>query len=708
MKNDNIKKNYNEFHINREISWLYFNARVLQEAIDPTTPLIERIKFLGIFSNNRDEFFRVRVASLNRMLRLPIKRPDSQKDDPRIVLNQIKQIVAEQEKVFTRTYHKIVGELAKRNIFIINEKLLDEEQGLFIKKYYQEELRQYLFPIMLDNFQQLTSIKDGSIYLAIELKDSSVESEPSYALIKVPQRSLSRFVILPRKGDAHYIILLDDVIRYCLSDIFSMFGFDTFEAYTIKITRDAELDIDDDVSKSFLEKMSDSLKQRKRGVPVRFVYDEDIPKKLLKKITKKLKISDEDNMRSGGRYHNFKDFMAFPKVGPEELFYPPFPRLNHKDLIPNQSIIKILKEKDIMLHFPYQSFQHIIDFLRESSIDPKVTEIKMTFYRAAKYSNVVNALVNAARNGKKVTVFLEIQARFDEEANINLAGKLHDEGVKIIPTIPGYKVHCKLISVTRKEDDQDVYYANISTGNFNESTANVYADESLLTARQDISTEVNKVFELFEARYNPPSFKKLIVSPFQSRSFFIRALDREIAHAREGKEAWAIIKINNLVDKKMVTKLYQASQAGVKLRMIVRGICTLIPGVKGLSDNIEMISIIDRFLEHSRIFIFCNGNDNRYFIGSADWMPRNLDHRIEVTVPVYDPSIQKELWDILTIQLSDNTKARISGENFINSYRDTGEQERTRTQFELYYYLKEKLEGHRVPSEKELNPIAKS
>ena len=693
MNRENIKKNYKEYHINREISWLHFNARVLQEAIDPTTPLIERIKFLGIFSNNRDEFFRVRVASLNRLVKIPVNKQFTGKDDPRKVLAEIKEIVAAQEKTFTQTYHNIVKELRRKKIFILTEKDLDPEQGRFIKRFYQEELRQSLFPIMLENFQHLTSIKDGSIYLAVELKNSSEPVEPNYALIKVPQKSMGRFVILPKKEDNHYIILLDDVIRYCLSDIFAMFGYDHFDAYTIKITRDAELDIDDDVSKSFLEKMSESLKQRKRGVPVRFVYDDDIPKKLLKRITKKLKISDDDNMRSGGRYHNFKDFMSFPKVGPEELFYPPFHRLNHKDLAPNQSIFKVIQQKDIMLHFPYQTFQYIIDFLREASIDPKVKEIKMTFYRAAKYSNVVNALVNAARNGKKVTVFLEIQARFDEEANINLAGKLHDEGVKIIPTIPGYKVHSKLICVTRNEDDEDVYYANISTGNFNESTANVYADDSLLTANQDIAREADKVFELFEARYNPPTFKHLIVSPFQSRNFFMRALDREIANAREGKEAWATIKINSLVDKKMVTKLYQASQAGVKLKMIVRGICTLIPGVEGLSENIEVISIIDRFLEHSRIFIFCNGGDHRYFIGSADWMPRNLDNRIEVTTPILDPEIKKELWDMVTIQLKDNTKARVSGEHFINRYRDTGDEEGTRAQFETYYYFKKKLEG---------------
>lgn len=685
--NNQESNNNNIPYINREISWLHFNGRVLQEAIDPNTPLIERIKFLGIFSNNRDEFFRVRVASLNRLVNLPdtsLKASEAARD----TLDKIKEIVEEQEKLFTNTYFNIVAELAHHDIHIINEQQLDVEQGAFVKQFYHEKLRQFLFPIMLQNFQNFTSLKDGSIYLAIELRCSRDDLEDNYALIKVPQKSLSRFVILPKKGDKEYIILLDDVIRFCLEDIFSLFGYDTFNAYTVKVTRDAELDIDDDVSKSFLENMSESLKKRKKGIPVRFVYDSDIPSALLKKITKKLKISFEDNLRSGGRYHNFKDFMSFPKVGPAALRYPDFPPLSHKDIAPNQSIIALLKKKDIMLHFPYQSFQYVIDFLREASIDPQVVEIKMTFYRAAKYSNVVNALVNAARNGKKVTVFLEIQARFDEEANITLAGKLHDEGVKILPTIPGFKVHSKLICVTRREDDNDVFYANISTGNFNESTANVYADDSLLTGNQLVAAEVDKVFTLMVTRYYPPQFKTLIVSPFHSRNFFMEAFDREIANARAGKDAWAIIKVNSLVDKAIVRKLYEASQAGVNIKMIVRGICTLIPGIEGISDNIEVISIIDRFLEHSRVFVFCNNNINQYFTGSADWMPRNLDHRIEVITPIFDQEIKKELWDMLQIQLHDNCKARKSDQHQINYYKETDFDDQTRSQFDTYEYFR--------------------
>ncbi|OQX81470.1 MAG: polyphosphate kinase 1 [Bacteroidetes bacterium 4484_249] len=690
MANTTSIQNYSKYIINREISWLHFNARVLQEAIDPATPLIERIKFLGIFSNNRDEFFRVRVATLKRIVKIGKGNFDG-KDNPAEILRQIKDIVAEQEKLFTETYFEIVREFAEEGIYLINEKELDEEQGKFVKKFYQEEMRQYLFPMMLDNFQKITSIKDGSIYLAVELKSAKQNLEDSYALVKVPQRTLSRFLILPKQGDNHYIILMDDVIRYCLEDIFAIFGYDTFYAYTIKITRDAELDIDEDISKSFLEKMSDSLKQRKKGEAVRFVYDAGIPEKFLNKITKKLKISGEDNLRGGGRYHNFKDFMSFPKTGSKKLLYPEFPPLIHKDIPPNTSIIKLLKQKDIILHFPYQSFQYIIDFLREASIDPKVSEIKMTFYRAAKYSNVVNALVNAARNGKKVTVFLEIQARFDEEANILLAGKLHDEGVKVIPTIPGFKVHSKLICIKRKEEDKDVFYANISTGNFNESTAKVYADDSLLTANQQIASEVDKVFSVFETRYTPPEFNTLIVSPFHLRNFFLRAIDTEIKNAQEGKEAWLVIKLNSLVDKKMVKKLYQASKAGVKQKLIIRGICVLIPGVKGLSENIEVVSIVDRFLEHSRVFVFCNGGDNQYYIGSADWMPRNLDHRIEVTTPVFDKDIRKELWDMLQIQLKDNCKARVSGEKFINKYKKSRSKKKIRSQFEIYNYFKNKV-----------------
>ena len=677
-------------HINREISWLYFNERVLQEAMDENTPLIERLKFLGIFSNNRDEFFRVRVATMNRLLNFQ-KKNFKKNFRPKKILNQIDEIVAQQEITFTDTFNDIIEELKKENIFFINETQLSKKQGKFVKEYFRENVRPHLFPLMLNEIKNLSNLKDYSFYLAVHLLKTTEETKENFALIEVPVETLSRFLILPEENKSIYFIMLDDVIRFCLNDIFAAFGYDKFEAYTIKFTRDAELDIDNDISKSFLELMSDSIKQRKMGVPVRFIYDASIPEFLLTKLTKKFKITSNDQLRGGGRYHNFKDLMAFPKIGPKKLRFPPSPPLIHKDLPQNKSIFSVLKEKDIMLHYPYQSFQYIIDFLREASIDPKVKSIKMTLYRAAKDSNVINALINAARNGKSVTVFLELQARFDEQANIYWSGKLQEEGVKIIQTIPGFKVHSKLLLINRKEDGNFFYYSNIGTGNFNESTAKVYADDSLLTSNQNISKEVDKVFRLFEYKYDPPTFKYLIVAPFGLRNFFMRKISNEIKNAKAGKNAWLIFKVNSLVDKRIVKKLYEASQAGVKIQLITRGISVLIPGIPKLSENIEAISIVDKFLEHSRVFVFCNDDDNKYIISSADLMLRNLDHRIEVACPIYDKEIQKELRKMLDIQLSDNCKARIISKDKPNKYKKTDSSEKIRSQIEIYNYFKNSL-----------------
>lgn len=678
--------------INREISWLHFNARVLQEAADELTPLIERIKFLGIFSNNRDEFYRIRVATINRLINLDKK--DYHIDfDARKLLEEIKNIVGNQEKLFAEIYLDLVDKLKKENIFIINEKQLTRKQGIFVRTYFLENLRSFLFPVMLENLHSNNILRDKSIYLVVVLKDSRGKIKKNYSLIKIPTRSISRFLILPSENEKTYIILLDDVIRFCLGDIFSFLGYDTFEAYTFKFTRDAELDIDNDVSKSFLEVMSESLKQRETGAPVRFVYDESIPADVLRKLFRHINITKTDNVKSGGRYHNFKDFMAFPRVGPDHLFFPPFPPLRHEALPHNKSIFEAIKNKDILLHFPYHSFDYIIDWLREASIDPKVSSIKMTFYRAARYSNVVNALINAARNGKSVTVFLELQARFDEEANIILTEKFKAEGVKIIQTIPDYKVHSKLLVIRRNEEGKNIYYADISTGNFNENTAGVYSDISLLTANQPIAKEVDKVFELFETRYHPPEFKQLIVSPFKTREIFIKLLNNEINNARAGKEAWAIIKLNNIVDRKIAEKLYHASQAGVKLTLISRATCVLIPGLKGISENIEAFGIVDRFLEHSRAMVFCDNGNHKYFISSADWMPRNFDHRIEVTVPITDPGLKQQLWDILQLQIQDNCKSRNISHSHPNTYRNRNQQgKRNRAQYDTYEYFRKKIQ----------------
>jgi len=674
--------------VNRELSWLEFNGRVLQEAADETTPLIERVKFLGIFSNNLDEFFRVRVATLNRLMDYNKRTVENLNFNPRRTLKEINRIDAEQQKEFARIFRKLVRELAHEKIHIINEKDLSRTHGIFIKKYFNDYVRSQLFPIMLSNLKS-SSLIDKSIYLAIGLIKSTSPGEEQYAIIRVPSGPLSRFVLLPSDTEHKYIILLDDVIRYCLGEIFSIFGYDTFQAYTFKFTRDAELDIDNDVSKSFLEIMSESLKQRKSGIPVRFIYDKNMPVKLLGMLKQKLDINEADTLSKSGRYHNFKDFMSFPDLGRSDLQFVPSLPLEHRRLPKNESLLHILKERDILLHFPYQSFRYIIDLLREASIDPQVRSIKMTLYRVARDSNVINALINAARNGKSVTVFMELQARFDEEANIYWAEKMQGEGVKLIQGIPGFKVHCKLLLIRRKEGVKNAYYANIGTGNFNEQTSRIYADDSLLTANPTITADVNSVFRLFESKYNPPKFNSLIVAPFHMRNIFIRMINNEIRNAKAGREAWCIIKLNNLVDDKIIRKLYQAGQAGVKVRVICRGTCTMIPGLKGFSENIEVISIVDKFLEHSRVIVFFNDGDEKYFISSADWMVRNLDNRIEVACPIYDKAIQQELKTMLLIQLKDNTKARIVNHDPVNVYKDKDKLPTIRSQVEIYKYLKE-------------------
>lgn len=677
--------------LNRDLNWLHFNGRVLQEAADECNPLLERLKFLGIFSNNRDEFFRVRVATLTRMLKMERFHYDTPVN-PKKALREIGELVQLQEREFMEIYSNIVKELGTHDIFIINENHLTELQGQAVLKYFHEQVRANLFPIMITSLKDISTLRDKSIYLAIKLGHIEKSRKEDFALIELPTKTISRFFILPSEGNKRFIILLDDVIRYCLSEIFSVFGYNSFAAYTVKITRDAEIDIDTDVSKSFLEVMKESLKQRKRGIPVRFVYDKSIPDDLLKIITKRLEITKDDPIRGGGRYHNFKDFMGFPNLGHRELEYKPHIPLKHKDLPINRSILSSIRRKDIMLHYPYQSFQYIIDLLREASIDPKVRSIKMTIYRAARVSNVINSLINAARNGKFVTVFMELQARFDEEANIYWSGRLREEGVKVIHSIPGFKVHCKLMLVRRKENNINFFYSFLGTGNFNEDTAKVYSDMSLLTSNQKICTDVDNAFHLMEENYRPYKFKSLIVAPFNMRNFFIKLLNMEIRNAKKGKDAWAIIKLNSLVDEKMVKKLYQASQAGVKIKMIIRGICTLVPGIPGISENIEAVSIVDRFLEHARIIVFANGGDNKYFITSADWMVRNFDNRIEIATPVLDPGIKEQLKSCLQIQMADNVKARIIGPGKANQYKHT-DGPAIRSQEEIYNYLKEELES---------------
>lgn len=683
---------------NREISWLNFNDRVLLEADDTTVPLLERLNFLGIFSNNMDEFYRVRVALVKRLIKL-------QEDDPevdlpvdptkiyKLILRKAKQPRRKADEIFDN----IRKELETENIVFVDETELDEEQGRFVRKYFKETVRQFLFPIMLDRFKNYSNLHDNAIYLVVDLTHKDAPNAENLALIEIPTKHLPRFFVLPTGEDKlHRVMYIDDVIRYCLDEIFSVFGFVGFNAYTIKFTRDAELDIDNDISKSFLEAISDGINRRRFGETVRFIYDKRLPRKVLTSILRKFNIKKRDSLEQGGRYHNAKDFMSFPRNlglkphSERKMQYDPMPPLEVHEFSSGKSMLDVIRERDVMLHYPYQPFQYIIDLLREASIDPSVRTIKMTIYRAAKHSAVVNALINAARNGKEVIVFVEFQARFDEEANISWAGKMQEEGIRVLPSIPGMKVHGKLTLIRRKENGRNVYYTAVGTGNPNENTTRIYCDDHLLTADKSITSEVNKVFHLLDdQKFQLPVFRDIVVSPFGTRKFFIKRIEKEIRNAQRGRSAWIIVKLNNLVDKKIIMKLYDASRAGVKIDIVVRGICTLVPGVAGHSENIRAIRIVDRFLEHSRVLVFCNDDKPAYYIGSADWMERNLDHRFEVMVPVNDPALQKQLWDILQIQLSDNVKARlISAENPNEKMIVPKGRERIRSQYEIYQYLK--------------------
>ena len=672
---------------NKEISWLSFNERVLQEAADPTVPLIERIKFLGICSANLDEFYRVRVATLSRLIELGKKAKKLIGEDPHKVLAQITEIALNQHSKFDKIFRQITKELAKENIFILNEQELSISQGEFVLSYFHTDVRPRLFPIMIDQVNHLPELKDRTIYLAVLLESSDGLEKTKHALIEIRTDVLSRFLILPSTDRKNYIILLDDVIRYGLSEIFSTLPFDKFSAYTIKITRDAELDIVDDFSESYIDKVSKSLKQRKEGNPVRFTYDTDIPEDFLNLLMKHLNLTQSDTFIAGSRYHNNSDFMNFPKIGGRHLRYAPFKMLPHKDINHKESLLKAIKQKDILLHYPYQNFGYIIDLLREASIDPKVTSIKTTIYRVAKNSSVMNALINAVKNGKSVVVVLELQARFDEEANIYWANRLREEGVKVIFGIPGLKVHAKLCLITRKEKGKSAKYAVIGTGNFNEDTARIYSDHSLLTADKRLTKDVSKVFALFENSYMVSTFNHLIVSPNYMRKSLLKLIKKEIANAKLGKQAYIILKLNNLVDSEMVEKLYQASEAGVKIKLMVRSMFSLIPGIPSMSGNIEATSTVDKYLEHSRIYLFCNGGDEKYFISSADWMTRNIDRRIEVTCPIYEDSIKEELKNFLDIHWKDNVKARVLNDKLNNKIKST-EGKPFRAQWQIYEYLK--------------------
>ncbi len=675
--------------INREISWLSFNERVLQEAADPTVPVLERLRFLGIFSNNLDEFFRVRIATLKRLVLFGKRAKDTIHFKPKKILTEVQKIVLEQSKVFEETYADIQKELHQHKIFIINEKQLTKEQGEFVKSYFNENVRPALVPIMLNQVKTFPYLRDKIIYLAVKLSVRNRPTDKQYSLIEIPTDVVDRFLILPSQGQNQYIMLLDDIIRYNLPEVFSFFPYNKFEAYTIKITRDAELDIDSDISQSFIDKISKSVKARQKGSPVRFVYDSHITKDLFAFIKTKMNLRESDNLIPGGRYHNFKDFIRFPQVGGKALRHEKLKPLMHKQLQNNRSFFEVLKKQDVMLHYPYHGFVNFLEFLREAAIDPDVRTIRITLYRLAKKSMVINALINAAQNGKHVEAVLELQARFDEEANITWAKYLQEQGIQVIYGVPGLKVHSKFCLITRIEKGKARNYANITTGNYNEFSAQVYCDDSLLTADTRITKEVENVFDFFERNYKVHNFKHLILSPQFTRPRLMELIENEIKQAKKGKKAEIFLKMNSLVDEEMITQLYAASKAGVKIRIIIRGTLGLLAGVPGLSDNIEAISIVDRLLEHSRVFIFRNGGDELYFISSADWMSRNLDSRIEVTCPLYEKKVQKELRQILELQWSDNVKARAMDPMQLNARRPTpANSKKIRAQQAIYEMLK--------------------
>lgn len=676
--------------IARDISWLSFNERVLQEACDENNPIVERLRFMGIFSSNMDEFFRVRYASIKRLSQIsnsPKRRLGGL--TPIELLSKISKISGELQSRAEDINDELVNKLETKGISFVDETELTTGQKAFVRNYFIEKVSPSVFTLILkDNFE-LPEIKDKSIYLAIKLVRDGQGEKPQYALIEIPSDLVGRFVELPKYGN-QYVMYLEDLIRYNLAYIFFIYQFDKIEAHIVKITRDAELDLDEDVSKGFLEKMSKSVKGRRTGDPVRFVHDEEISPDLLEFLQGRIDLDNLDSLTSGGRYHNKKDFIKFPNLGNKDLEFKNLPQLKHPDLDMDRSILNVLREKDILLFLPYHSFSYLIRTLREAAIDPEVKSIQITLYRVASKSRIISALINAAKNGIQVTVVIELRARFDEAANIRWTEELQAEGVQVIFGVPGLKVHSKMFLITRENGEKIERFASIGTGNYNESTSKYYTDYHMMTSNKEITKDVDLIFDFLQKNYKIQKYQHLLVSPHHTRKSFIKLIDNEIEHAKKGNPSGIVLKLNSLCDIKLIDKLYEASSYGVHIRLIIRGICSLIPGVKGLSENIQAISILDRFLEHSRIMVFENGGDRKYFISSADWMQRNLDYRVEVTTPVYDTNIKRQLRDHIEIIWKDNVKARWFSEEQNNEYRSI-KGPKIRSQYALHDYVKNQL-----------------
>ncbi|HJY64295.1 MAG TPA: polyphosphate kinase 1 [Ignavibacteria bacterium] len=679
---------------NRELSWLSFNHRVLQEAKDPNVPLYDRIKFLAIFSSNLDEFFRVRVASLRSLLDLKKKTQKELKFDVAKLLDKIHKMVMKLQEEYGDIYvNSIKPEMVKNNIFLIDHTELNQQQKEYVEEIFNVQVVPHIMPMMIVKKKITPFLRNQRLYLAVKLsakqagkkKESDKQKRYKYAIVEIPTNHIDRFILLPKVGNDNYIIFLDDIIRLFLPQIF--YGYNIHESYAIKLTRDAELYIDDEFAGSILEKIKKSLAKRSSGVPCRFLYDNSMGSGFLKFLKEALLLTDED-LFAGARYHNFSDFFNFPNPGKKELEYPELPPLKHSELDQYQNFFEASKQKDFLLYFPYDSYDYVIDAIAIAARDPNVKSIKTTQYRVAKNSKIVNALIKAAHRGKDVTAFVEIKARFDEEINIKSAEDMQKAGVKVLYSLPGLKVHAKMALITREEDGELKKYAYLSTGNFNEKTARIYTDFGFFTTDERLTNEVEKVFDFLESEKNGHIFEHLLVAQFGMRRNFISFIENEIAIAKEGKHAHITIKLNSLEDERMINKLYDASRAGVKINIICRGICCLIPGIDGMSDNIKVISIVDRFLEHGRVYIFHNNGDEKIYLSSADWMKRNLSRRIETAFPVYDKSLQKMIKDIISIQLQDNVKARIIDEKQVNEFQKNGSGMTHRSQLEIYDYFK--------------------
>jgi polyphosphate kinase len=678
--------------IARDISWLAFNERVLQEALDESNPIIERLRFLGIYSSNMDEFFRVRYASMKRLAQISSKKQlRLGQREPGDVLQEISEKVKDLQARSQEINDMLMAELSQHDIEFVNEKDLTAGQQDFVRNYFVNKVSPTVFTLMIDPDAPVPELRDKSIYLAIRMYLKGETDSPRIALIEVPSDLVGRFVQLPRYGK-QYLMYLEDLIRYNLNYILFIFNIEKIEAHTIKITRDAELDLDDDVSKGFLEKMTRSVKKRRIGDPVRFVYDQQISPEVLDFLINRIDLDNFDSLIPGGRYHNKKDLIKFPDLGNPDLEFERFPVYNHPDLDLDRSILEVLKTRDVLLFLPYHNFSYIIRTLREAALDPRVRSIEITLYRLADESRIISALVNAAKNGVEVTVVIELQARFDEANNIGWTEVLQTEGVNVIFGVQGLKVHSKIILITREEEDGIRHYASIGTGNFNESTARFYTDYHLLTANPNITKDAVKLFDFLRNNYKVMRYKHLIVSPHHTRKAFIALIDKEIDNSKKGRPAGIQLKLNSISDVKLIEKLYEASSYGVKIKLIVRGICSLIPGIKGVSENIEAISILDRYLEHSRLFIFTNGGSPRYFLGSADWMTRNLDFRVEVCTPIYDDKVKRQLRDHFDIIWKDNVKSRWHNEELNNEYRQI-KGPKIRSQYAMHDYVKKQLKS---------------